>query len=211
MAKVTVAFDSETGDLLPSKGHLLTLYMGLFDEDFRLLEELDLKLKPNDGQLLLASAEALKINGINLKVHMEDPTTITYAEAKEKIMATLKRHLKRNGRYSNLIPMAYNADFDIKFVQYYILPEEEWNSILHYGKIDPKQVVDFLKDCGWIDRSVGSLGSVAEYFNVPKRNAHTAKDDTFMMLDVYKNILALMKSKKDGGNTSDLISLLESE
>jgi hypothetical protein len=203
--------DTETGGLIPSKADLLTVYMGLFDEDFKLIEDLDLKLKPNEGRLPIAEAGALNVNGINIQEHMANPDTITYEEANKKIMKMLKTHLKKNGRYSNLMPMAFNFDFDCKYLQYYVLPEEEWQSVLHYGKIDPKVCVDFLKDCQWLPKELGSLVSAAEFFQVPKRTAHAAKGDTLMMIDVYRAILTLMRAKKDGGTTQDLISLLEQE
>jgi hypothetical protein len=211
MSNIYVCMDSETGGLIPSQADLLTLYMGMFDENFKLLEDLDLKLKPND-RLPVAEAGALKVNKINIQEHLKNPLTITYAEAKEKIMAMLKRHLQKKGRYSNLIPMAYTYDFDCKWIQYHVLPEEDWNSLLHYGKIDPKMCVDFLKNCGWLPSNLGSLISAADYFNVPKRNAHSAKEDVHTMVDVYKAILDLMKNKKNGGSQqTDLISLLEAE
>lgn len=211
MGVIYVALDVESGSLIPSKGDLLTVYVGMFNEDFKLLEELDLKLKPNDGRLPVAEAGALKVNGIDLKSHIEDPSTITYNEARGKLLSMFGRHLKRNGRYSNLVPMAYNYDFDYRWLQYHVLTEEDWNSVLHYGKIDPKMCVDFLKSCSWLPPELGSLVSAADYFKVPKRNAHNAREDVFMMIDVYKAILDLMKSKKDGGQSQDLISLLESE
>lgn len=211
MSNVFVCLDSETGGLIPSAADLLTLYIGMFDENFKLLEELDLKLKPNDGRLPIAEAGALRVNGINIREHLENPETVTYAEANKKISEMLKRHLQKKGRYSNLIPMAYNYDFDCKWVQHHVLPESEWNSLLHYGKIDPKMCVDFLKNCGWFPPDLGTLVSAVEYFQIPKRNAHSAKDDTLMMVDVYKAILNLMRSKKEGGQVQDLISLLETE
>lgn len=211
MSKIFVCLDTETGGLIPSKADLLTVYMGLFDEEFKLLEELDLKLKPNDERLPIAEAGALRVNGIDIQKHMTDPNTITYEEAKNKIMAMLKKYLKKNGRYSNLIPMAYNYDFDCKWLQHHILSEDDWNSVLHYGKIDPKICVDFLKDCQWLPKELGTLVSAADFFQVPKRNAHNAREDVMMMVDVYKAILTLMKSKKEGGQAQDLISLLETE
>ena len=53
--------DTETGDLDPKKGDILTLYMAVTDDNFTVLDGLDLKLKPND-RLPVANAEALKVN-----------------------------------------------------------------------------------------------------------------------------------------------------
>src|ERR1039457_5395569 len=102
MSKLFVCMDTETGNLIPSKGDLLTCYMAIFDEDWKLLEDLDLKTKPNGGRLPVADAGALRVNGINIQDHMANPETITYEEANANIMTMLKKHLKKNGRYSNL-------------------------------------------------------------------------------------------------------------
>lgn len=210
MSQLYLAFDCETGGLEPKLTDILTLYMAIMDEEFKILEELDLKLKPNTG-LPRAEAGALRVNKIDLQAHMANPDTITYLEAKEKIVAMVKRHLKKNGRYSNIRPLGYNVTFDIDFVQEHILPAQEWNAMIHYGKVDPKGYTEFLKDAGWWPKALGTLVSVVEYLGIPMRDAHNAKEDTLMTVEVYKRQLDLMRSKKENGSSQDLISLLESE
>lgn len=210
MSQFLAGFDTETGSLDPKKGDLLTFYMAILDEDFKIVDELDLKLKPDD-RLPIAESEALKINGIDIKKHIEDPETVTYSIGKTRLVAMLKKHHKKVGRYNNIRPLGQNVDFDINFTQEYLLPKEEWDKLFHYGKIDTKGIVDFLKDCSWLPKDLGSLTTYVEYFSIPKRSAHSAKDDTLMMIDVYKYLISLMKSKKENGTQQDLISLLEAE
>lgn len=209
-----LAGDCESGGLSTDQD-LLTLYLAIVDEDLKVLEELDLKLKPNDGRLPVAEAGALKVNGIDLHKHLADPETITYGDAKTKIVAMIKKYLKKKGRYSNIRPLFYNASFDIGFIQAHVLPFEEWDSLISYNVVDPKVVVNFLKDSGWLPPDLGTLVSVVKHFNVSMQgSAHTAKVDTLATLEVYKKILEMMASKKDGGGSGqgvDLISLLESE
>jgi DNA polymerase III epsilon subunit-like protein len=214
MAQIYCAFDTETGGLDPAKADLLTFYMGFFDENFKLIDEIDLKLKPDDGRGPIAEPGALKVNGINIQSHMADPATITYSEAKVQLKAILKKHLKKTGRYSNLVPLGHNVPFDVGYSQYYLLPKEEWDSILHYRTVDTNPLVGFFKDCGWFPKELGNLGSVVDYLGVPKRAAHNAKEDTLMCVDVYKAMIALMATKKNGSGQSqqqDLIALLEAE
>jgi len=209
-----VPLDSETGGLNPETADILTLYIAMMDENFKIVDELDLKLKPDNGRLPVAEAQALRVNGIDLKAHMADPETITYSAAKEKILVFLKKYLKKSGRFSNLRVLGQNVPFDLKFIFKHLVPEEEWYKIMHYVLVDTKSIVDFLKDCSWMPRELGSLSSVVEYLGVPKRTAHTAKDDTLMTIDAYKAILAMMAAKKNAGSGTqqqDLISLLESE
>lgn len=215
MSNLYVVFDTETGGLNENKADLLTAYFAIMTEDYQILDELYLKLKPDAGRLPIAEAGALKVNGIDLQKHLSDPETITYSEGKTKLMAMLKKHLKRNGRFSNLIPMGYNIlGFDIRWVQKYLLPQDDWLDILHYKNYDVMQNVDFLKKVGWFPKTLGSLNTVIEYLNIPIRNFHNAREDVLATIDVDKKIMEIMKSKKDsvGSNAGqDLIALLEAE
>lgn len=215
MSQLYIPFDTETGGLDPKNSDLLTIYMAVMDENFKIIDEVDLKVKPDGGRLPVCEAGALKVNKIDVAKHLADPDTKTYSEAKEIIVAMLRKHLKKTGRYSNLIPLGHNVPFDIGFLQHHILPKDEWDKIIHYRIVDTSTIVSFLKDVGWLPRELGNLGSIVEYFGVPKRNAHSAKEDTLMCVDCYKAILSLMSSKKEasGGQAQqqDLISLLEAE
>ena len=211
MSQYFMAFDSETGGLNPKNADLLTLYIGILDETFKLQDELYLKLKPDDGRIPIAEAGALRVNGINIQDHLADPETITYSEAKVKVITLLKKFLKKKGRFSNIKALGYNVPFDVKWTQEYILPADEWEAILHYKHIDVMERADFLKEAGWFPSDLGSLGTVVDYLQLPKRAAHNAREDTLMTVDVYVKLLEIMKAKKEGGQTQDLISLLESE
>lgn len=210
MSNLFLPLDSETGGLDPLKTDVLTLYIGVADESFKIIDELDLKLKP-DGRLPICEASALKVNGINVQEHLANPETITYSEAKVKIETMLRKYLKKNGRYSNLYPLGHNLSFDLGYIYQYLFPKDDWNAIVHYRNVDTSPIIGFLKDCGWFPKELGTLGSVVDYLKITKRELHSAKDDSLMCMDVYKAILEMMKSKKDGGGaTQDLISLLES-
>ena len=210
MSSLILPFDCETGGLVKETSDLLTAYFGIFDENFNKIDELDLKVKPDGGRLPITEAGALRANGIDIAKHMADPETITYSEAKEKLVAFLKKHLKKNGRYSNLVPLGHNVPFDIGYVQQYILSPEEWQSMIHYGILDTKSYAELFKRAGWLPPNVGTLTSCVEALGVAKRNAHNAKEDTLMCVDVFRAMLQMMKTNKGGsGQTQDLISLLE--
>lgn len=210
MSNYFLAADTETGGLRVKEADILTLYMAVTDEDFKIIDELDLKLKPND-RMPLANPEALAVNKIDIAKHMADPATITYKEARIKIIEFAKKYLKKSGRYSNLIPLGHNLQFDLRFIFEYIISDEEWETIFSYNYEDTKTSGLFLKRAGWIPRELGTLKSFVEYFNIPKREAHEAKGDVAMTVDVYKKMIELMESKKSGGSSQDLITLLEQE
>lgn len=214
MSQLYMPWDTETGGLNENKADLLTAYFAIMTEEHQILDELYLKLKPDGGRLPIAEAGALKVNGINLQAHLADPETVTYSEGKARLVTMIKKHLKRNGRYSNITPMGYNCPFDVRWTQKHLLDQETWENLLHYKMHDVMGAVDFLKKCGWFPKTLGSLSTVVDYLQVPTRGAHNAKEDTLMTIDVDKKIIELMKSKKDGGGSGagqDLITLLEAE
>jgi len=209
-----LCFDSETGGLNENKADLLTWYGCVITEDYQILDELYLKLKPDD-RLPIAEAGALKVNGINLSSHLSDPETVIYSVGQERLESMIRKHLKRNGRYSNITPMGYNCPFDIRWTQKHLFPQEKWESLLHYKTHDVMSVVDALKKFSIFPKTLGSLGTVVEYLGIPTRNAHNAKEDTLMTIDVDKKLAELFRRMKEGsssgGQSQDLIALLESE
>lgn len=208
--KYLLAFDTETGGLDPKESDILTAYFAIVDEEFKVVEELDLKLKPDD-RFPIATEGALRVNKIDIHRHLEDPSTITYSEGKEAILGLIKKYHKKRGRYSNIRPFGQNIQFDIDFIQQHLISKKEWDSLIHYSKVDTKTVTDFLKDCGWFPQDLGTLGSVVSFLGLPSRSAHNAKEDVLMTIDVYKKILDIMASKKENSIQQDLIALLEDE
>jgi DNA polymerase III epsilon subunit-like protein len=202
--------DCETGGLDEETSDVLTLYMAVCTYDWKIVDELDLKLKPDGGRFPIAEAGALKVNGIDLQKHLADPNTITYSEAKVKILEFLKKY-RKPGRWSNLTPLGHNCPFDLRYIWKYVVPKAEWNKLVHYGIADTKSDCDALKRWGFLPQSCGTLGSLVEHFNIPQRAAHNAKEDTLMCVDVAKAMQTFMMSKKEGGGTQDLIALLEAE
>lgn len=208
--KYILAFDCETGGLEPEEADILTLYLAILDSDYKLIEDLDLKLKP-DGRLPMVGAEALKKNGIDLDKHLSNPDIITYPEAIVKIIALFEKYHGKIGKSNNITPLGYNVDFDIKMMNYHLIPEKTWKTLIHYVTIDPKRTVDFLKESTWFPSDIGTLTSVVDYLQIPKRNAHEAKGDTLMTVDVHKKLIEIMRNKKENSIQQDLISLLEAE
>ena len=91
------------------------------------------------------------------------------------------------------------------------MSKTEWESLFSYDVEDTKKAAKLLKRAGWLPAEIGTLTSLVEFFGIPKREAHEAKGDVLMTIDVYKAILAMLESKKNGGQAQDIISLLEAE
>lgn len=211
MSKYMLPCDAETGGFEPEDSDLLTLYLAMMDENFNIVDELDLQLKPDDGRLPKASSGALAVNKINIAEHLKDPKTITYSEGREKLLAFLKKYAKKVGRTCNIEGMGHNHPFDQKFIWYYLIPKDEWSKLVHYGIIDTLIFNNLLKKAGYTPEDTGPLGTLVDFYKIPQREAHHAKGDTLMCVDVFKAQLNQLKSRATAAPQQDLISLLEQE
>ena len=210
MSQYFLAFDVESGGLNPKKADLLTAFFAILDEDFKILEELPMQLKPEDGVPVVESG-AMAVNGIDLEKHLSDPNTVTYSEGSKRLEALIRKYLKKRGKYSNIIAFGYNVMFDIKWVNHYLIDEDTWNALVHYKAYDVMQDVDVLKRHGWLPPTCGNLGSMVEYFGLPVGEKHVARDDIVMTINVFRKVKEFMDNKKNNGSSQDLISLLEAE
>lgn len=202
--------DCETGGTDAQVHSLLTGYWAIYNEQWEKLDELELYLKPDDGNII-AVQEALDVTGIDIKTHLEDPRTITYSEGKAVILAFLEKH-KIKGKRNHFRPCGQNVGFDETFIMTQLVPTEEWRKLVHYRAIDTLQILTFLQDVGFLPKELGNLGSQVEYFGIPVGKAHDAKEDIRMTIDVYRAYRKLLIDKKDnisGVSTSSLLSIVE--
>lgn len=196
-------FDCETGGLNPNSNTLLTIYMAILDENMNKIDELDLKLKPDDGAYVY-DQEALDVNKINLEEH--DKVAIKYSQAIPIIENFLKKYSpKKRG----IRPAGHNIAFDIAFLKGQLKIDKIWEDKCHYRVLDTTPITTFMQDIGVWPEKLGSLTSLVEYFKIPMMNAHTAKDDVLMWIEVYKQMKTQTKESMVGTGVSDELSLLE--
>lgn len=195
--------DCETSGLDPQKHSILTLYFCILNENMEKIDELDLKLMPDDGNIVYEK-EALEINGINIDEHKLSATK--YSEAIVLIESFLKKHSpKKRG----IRPAGHNIAFDIAFIKSQLKIDQLWEDRCHYRVLDTTPIVTFMQDLGVWPEKLGSLTSLVEYFKIPMLKAHSAKDDVLMWVDVYKQMKSQTKEALSGTNTGDELSLLE--
>jgi DNA polymerase III epsilon subunit-like protein len=199
-------FDIESGGL-ELEHSLLTFYMCVLDDNGTIIDELDMKLKPDDGKYNL-TAEAMKVNGININEHDADPETVTYSEGKKLLLEfTAKNSVGKR----TLRPAGHNiGDFDIPMTRHHLgISKEEWNNIFHYRLLDTSPVLTIMQDAGWLPEELGSQDSLVAYYGVTKRKSHVAKNDTLMWVDVYLAMLKSLSDRKNGSSSSDELLMLE--
>jgi len=188
-----VAIDNETGGI-EEVTSLLTSYLGVFDENFKLIDELYLYTKPNDGNYVV-TAEGLRINRINLVEH--EKVAITYKEAGTKLYEFLRKN-SMDGKIF-LAPVGHNVGFDIAGLQLNLLGRKTWNRFVSYRLNDTGCSVGDLIHAGIIPNTVkGSLGSCLEYFDLlkefPKETLHDAKVDALASLAVYQKCQVILRT-----------------
>lgn len=182
MSKATyIAVDTETGGIGPEVS-LLTAYLSVLNEKFEIIDELSLAIKPDDG-LYHVTGEALRINKIDLGKHDKDEATVTPGVAGGRLREFLVKN-SNNGALK-LVPLGHNVAFDMEKIYANVLNKKEAQKYVSYRTLDTGSTGQYLKACGRIPETVsGSLESYVKHFGVAQKEAHTARGDVEMTVDV---------------------------
>lgn len=202
-------FDTETSGKDAKKYHVLTAYFAICDSNHQIIDDLELQLKPDSGGIDFEQ-EALDVNGIDLNEHISDPNTITYSEGKTKILEFFEKN-KVKGKRRSFIPCGHNFAFDENFIFSRVMSQEDWEQFVHYRRLDTSVICNFLKDVNVLPDDTGSLTSLVEHFKIPKGEAHNARGDVHMNIEVYKCMKGIMKAKKSDmiSTSSSLLEIIE--
>jgi len=203
-------FDTETGGTNPKVHSLLTAYFAVCDKDLRVIDELSLQLRPSDLKKLNLQPQAMEINKINIQEHLADPNTLTYEQARPKLKTFLVKN-KIKGKRKSFTPCGHNVAFDKEMVWEQLMPQDEFEEEVHYRTIDTSMICNFMKDVGVFPETLGNLMSLVEYFNIAQKEAHNAKGDVLMNIDVYKSMKSMMKDRKKDmvGGENSLLEIIE--
>lgn len=170
--------DTETGGLDSENSSLLTAAFLVVDEDGNSVEELDLKLSPED-RVYQVHPKAMAVNKINLDHH--DREALPYKDARAKV----ESFLHRNSSRGRLIPIGWNIHFDLDFLHRYLLNKQSWEKWVSYRKLDLCGIGRFLHLCGAVPMS-GGLSDVARSFDIDVTGHHNALYDARLTLKVFQ-------------------------
>ena len=186
-----IAFDCETGGL-GDEVSLLTVWFGIYDSKFDLLDELSLKIKPKDGIYHL-QAQALEVNQIDIIEH--DKVAITKSEAGKLLF----KFLKRNKGEDMLIPVGHNIAGDVRWVNLHLLNADTWNQFCSYRKLDSSTVAMFLMMAGVLTGvEKAGLWNLIERFDLDKEidgKPHEEKYDAIASIMSIKKMIELLKER----------------
>lgn len=203
--------DCETFGMNPKVNPLATVYMAVYDEKDKFIEDLDLKVKPDNMDGLYADPETEKIHGINFEKHVADPNTITYSQALPVIVAFFEKHKIPRAKKS-LKPAGQNVVFDIDYLRNTIFTRELWDQHVHYRYIDTLVILSYLQDVELVPGDLGNLASLIEYFDLKTGEFHDAKADTKMAVQVYismKNLILRTKNSTLSSPSANLLKIIE--
>ena len=183
--------DNEMGGLERDKYSLLTSYLMVTDDNFNVIDDLYLFLKPDDG-IYKVCGDAMNVNRIDLKQH--DTTALTYKQGGTLLYNWLKKHT--NDGAIKLIVVGHGIQGDVDWITYHLINRGSWEKFTSYRKLDTSVVCQFLKTCGKFPEEVsGSLESLVKHFNInpnESTNFHDANYDTLMTYKVFLELRKLM-------------------
>lgn len=181
-----LVIDTETGGIGPDVS-LLSVYMGLYDENYHLLNELDFLVKPDDG-IFKVTGEALEVNKIDLITH--EKKAVSYKIAKTYMYNFLAK-ISNDGKDKPL-PLGHNVQFDILGIKRNLVSDGTWNKYVSYRVLDTGTIGQYLKILGRVPSGIsGSLVSYADHFGIDRSKAHTAKGDCEITMEIFKRMVRL--------------------
>ena len=122
------------------KYSLLTAYFLVTDSHFKKIGDLNLYLKPDDGDYIV-SGQGMSVNKIDLIEH--DKIAIPYKQAKPLLFDFLKRHSGKK----RLTPVGHGVLGDIRHIKNSLISEGSWDQFCTYHYIDTSVVLQFLRAC----------------------------------------------------------------
>jgi DNA polymerase III alpha subunit (gram-positive type) len=179
--------DNEMGSTEPDYS-LLTSSFLVVDDNFNVVDSLDLFLKPNDGRYIVA-AEGMSVNKIDLVEH--DKIAITYKEGGTQLFNFLRKVTGDGKNKLNVVGKGIYGD--IQFIEKYLISRGSFEKFTSYHIVELSSIVQFLKSCGLFpDEVSGSLVSLAKHFKIEVNEniIHSAQYDSELTFQVF---LALRK------------------
>jgi hypothetical protein len=191
-----LGIDLETTGLHES-ANILTSYFGVLDNNFKVIQSLDLKLKPDINKderggrsIYSIQVEAMNVNKIDLLDH--DSVAISYKEAKPIVYKWLE---EMRSLYGELTPFGNMVRGDISKICECLLSRGSWDNFCDRRIIELSSLGKTLQLLGKIPETQSlSLSQISKYFGlqVDEDLLHTAKYDVEVGVFVLKKYMELM-------------------
>lgn len=181
-----IFIDTETGGIDPDIHSLLSIGLVVW-QDFRVVDSLELLVKDKE---LLASEEALAINRINLKEHLEVGLDLNIAM--ERLLSFLRKHFTDGEKVT---VAGHNISFDIQFLKKFFKRNGlEYSRFFSHRSIDTSAILYYLFLRGtMINKSISS-DSAFDEFGIKVNKRHSALDDALATAELFNRLLLLEAS-----------------
>jgi len=138
-----IALDVETGGL-ELDTTLLTAYFAVYDENFNLIDDEYLYLKPDAPKgkrpKYILTAEGMDVNGIDLVRH--DSQAISLKEGGQKLYQLISKY---GSKGNLLVPLGHNVYFDIEGItKRGLIGKGTWETFCSYRVVDTASIGRFL-------------------------------------------------------------------
>lgn len=187
-----LVIDTESGSRKPESTLLSAAFL-VYNDNFQLIDSLDLRLKPDTDCLYIVDAQGMAVNKISLVVH--DKVAITYKQAKPLLFD----FLKKNSLDGHLTPLGHAVKGDINRIVDNIISIGSWEQFCTYHFIDTSVVLQYLRVLGKMPPDCdGSIEALCKYFRINQKAGddaqfHEALFDAKMTMAVFKKMVELGK------------------
>lgn len=192
MDKKILWFDVETGGTDEKTDALIQL-SALIEIDNKIVDEIDLKMKPLPGKIV--NPDAIKTHGMTYEMMrtFEDADT-----AFNNFNSFLLKHNPIPAKNCRYIMAGYNPDFDCRFLSQWYSditcgPYEYWKH-LQFSPIDVLPVLRAMRIAGIIDTPDTKLETICKHFGIELK-AHDALSDIKATRELTKLIYEEMFTK----------------
>ncbi len=180
-------------------GSLLDIYAATFDENGKLLRDIELSVRPPGG-LYVVNPEAMEVNKINLLEHSKKAKPVEtcrnefsqFLKHSACVKATpyiWKGQTKFNYEYEKLCLVGHGVKEDAKLIRDVLGFEFGWDSYVQHTPQDTCVIAKFLKDCGRLPPWVGlSLEDLGNYFLISFGELHSAREDAILNFKVFQSL-----------------------
>ena len=175
MRKHNLAFiDIETTGLNIIKHEIIEIGCILTSPDFNIIEEFELKIKPEHIE---------NADKVALKVNRYDEALWANAHTLPRAMKILSKKLK------DFIMVGHNVAFDAGFLEH-AFTETEVENTMHYHKLDTISIA-WAKLHREPDFDHFSLRELCVRFGIKNARSHTALSDARATFELYKKLMSL--------------------
>ena len=175
--------DTETGGLDPLRHSLLSIGLVVW-ENLEILDEKEILI--NDGRLI-ATDEALSINGIDLDDHAK------HALDPASAIVELNSFVRLHYNAGELITLAgHNVCFDISFLKHFLHDNNiQFGRLFSHRSIDTSSILYYLYLSGKLKVKAISSSEAFEHFGITVEGRHTALGDARATAQLFSLLINL--------------------